>query len=745
MHEQWRVIALTAATAFAGCAGADQGGDNGSRGGTAPAPEPPPLATRTIDPKLAEIAELEQNKDRDGRLQELLGDADAEVRLAAVRALAHVRHAGDAGALAGRFEDSDLRVVQAALFASGLLETDKQRAPVAPLSPLLGHADAGVRAAAVEAIGRIGDHTALEQALELLRDPDAAVRGEAALAVWRIQQGAPKVDKETPDPVTQAIQQRVHGAVMPLARKAANEPDENARWKMCFAVAELRRTPARRGPEPADLEEADLTELRRLVGQRLDDANPNVRGYAAQAAGRIWGAGAGPVLRPLLHDPDWTVRVLALRGLSKSEDAGTVAAVRAMAAADAHPQARRSALESLATRGDSECEAVVVEALKATSPSVRRAAMDVWAKLKRADALPKLERALGDPDAWSRAAAIEAIGATLAPPTIAEAGGATDGEEPEAPVEPDPGHTAAVKRLLQARMTEGNNTDRAAVMSACESIPIGLACDLLEQGCRVDVLEVRGTACAVIQGRAKAIVAAGRDLVPALNAAWKQSQDASEYELRQEVIKALVALEVKRAIPLLREALAADPHVAVRKAAAEGLTKLGEQDVTVPAAQALRLAGSPDAVTARSAEIPSRLRIETSKGDMELELFVEVAPVHTFNIVTLARKGFYDGLLFHRVVPSFVIQGGDPRGTGWGDPGYTINNEVNPHRYLKGTLGMPDAGLDTGGCQIFINHMPTPHLDGRYTTFGQVVKGLAVIDRIEVGDTITRIRVIEQP
>ncbi len=85
-----------------------------------------------------------------------------------------------------------------------------------------------------------------------------------------------------------------------------------------------------------------------------------------------------------------------------------------------------------------------------------------------------------------------------------------------------------------------------------------------------------------------------------------------------------------------------------------------------------------------------------------------------------------------------MIQGGCPRGTGSGGPGYNLNNEVNMHRYAHGTLGMPDGGLDTGGCQIFINHVPWPSLDGRYTVFGQVVEGLDVVDRIEVGDKIVR-------
>ncbi len=731
MQARWTAISLAMVTAM-GCAASEEGGGS------------VPLEPKEVEPALVEVARLEQAKDRGGRLQVLLADDDVEVRLAAVRALAHIRHADDAQALAGRFDDSDQRVIRAALFASGLLKTDKDRAPSAPLLPLLQHADSGVRADAVEALGRIGDHTRLEQVLALIRDKDPLVRGEAALAIWRIKLAAPKVEvpaedpegEPTIDPVAEEIQKRVHAAVMPVARKSGNEPDAGARWKMLWTVAQLRNRRSRGGPPPTELSENDDAELRTLIRQRLDDGNATVRAYAVQAAGRIWGADAGPVLVPVLQDADWQVRTWAVMGLGKSEAPATAEAIRAIAASDPNVQARRRALEAIAKRKDAGAEELIATALEAKSATVRRAAMGAWAAIKGAAALPALERALRSSEPWSRASAIEAIGATLKQDKPAE------GEEAP-PI--DAGHLAAVVRILQQRMTDGDDFDKSAVMAACESIPVKAACDLLEQGCRVDVLEVRGSACAVIKERAEAINEAGRDLVSALNAAWKDSQDASEYELRQTIIQAWVALGKKRVIPTIEKALAEDVHVAVRKIAAEGLKELGVENVTIPEVAAGRKPGAPDAVVAVSSKLPSRIRIETSVGNMVVELFTELAPVHSLNIITLARQGIYDDLIFHRVVPSFVIQGGDPRRTGWGDPGYTIPNEVNRNRYVKGTLGMPDSGLDTGGCQIFINHLPTPHLDGRYTTFGQVVEGLDVIDKVEVGTAILKITVLDTP
>ena len=117
------------------------------------------------------------------------------------------------------------------------------------------------------------------------------------------------------------------------------------------------------------------------------------------------------------------------------------------------------------------------------------------------------------------------------------------------------------------------------------------------------------------------------------------------------------------------------------------------------------------------------------------------APLTVHSFVTLARKGYFDGLAVHRVVPGFVVQDGDPRGDGEGGPGYTIRDEINQRPYLRGTVGMALDWADTGGSQYFVTHGPQPHLDGRYTVFGQVIAGMEVVDRLAAGDVVRRVRV----
>lgn len=137
--------------------------------------------------------------------------------------------------------------------------------------------------------------------------------------------------------------------------------------------------------------------------------------------------------------------------------------------------------------------------------------------------------------------------------------------------------------------------------------------------------------------------------------------------------------------------------------------------------------------------------IETNRGNIELELYPEHAPNTVNNFVFLAREGYYDGVTFHRVIADFMIQGGDPTGTGAGGPGYKFACEVadNPLRHERGVISMANAGRDTNGSQFFITHLRQPHLDGNHTVFGKVVTGQQVVDAIEQNDTMTRVSVQE--
>ncbi len=137
--------------------------------------------------------------------------------------------------------------------------------------------------------------------------------------------------------------------------------------------------------------------------------------------------------------------------------------------------------------------------------------------------------------------------------------------------------------------------------------------------------------------------------------------------------------------------------------------------------------------------------ISTPKGDIVLDLSAENAPKTVNNFVTLAKDGFYDGLTFHRVIPNFMVQGGDPQGTGTGGPGYKFEDETqgNPLKHETGVISMANSGPNTNGSQFFITHSPQPHLNGRHTVFGKVTQGQDVVDQIKQGDTMDSVTISE--
>jgi peptidylprolyl isomerase/peptidyl-prolyl cis-trans isomerase B (cyclophilin B) len=132
-------------------------------------------------------------------------------------------------------------------------------------------------------------------------------------------------------------------------------------------------------------------------------------------------------------------------------------------------------------------------------------------------------------------------------------------------------------------------------------------------------------------------------------------------------------------------------------------------------------------------------------NELRLEFYPADAPKTVENFVTLAGKGYYDGLTFHRVVPDFVVQGGDPKGNGQGGPGYTIKAEFNKQKHVRGSVAMARSqDPDSAGSQFYICYGATPHLDGQYTVFGKVVSGMEHVDRITQGDRMKTVSIVEE-
>jgi cyclophilin family peptidyl-prolyl cis-trans isomerase len=222
-------------------------------------------------------------------------------------------------------------------------------------------------------------------------------------------------------------------------------------------------------------------------------------------------------------------------------------------------------------------------------------------------------------------------------------------------------------------------------------------------------------------------VEVGPNLVEAL----ARIEGADALEAQMGLLSAAAALNIQEAVAAAESLADAEPY-ALRQAAAHALAQLTSKP---------RVARLPSPLGPAPQLEPTVVRLTTTRGTIRIRLLVDDAPRTAKNFVDLVGRPLYDGLTFHRVVPNFVIQGGDPRGDGSGGPGYTIPCEINLHRYGEGTVGMALAGRDTGGSQFFIAHGPQPHLDGSYTTFGEIIEGLEVATGMVEGDVIQEARV----
>ncbi len=217
-----------------------------------------------------------------------------------------------------------------------------------------------------------------------------------------------------------------------------------------------------------------------------------------------------------------------------------------------------------------------------------------------------------------------------------------------------------------------------------------------------------------------------------------------DVEAMQEVIASLGELKDEKAVSSLKEKLE-ERDRSIALAAAAALKSITGQDYSSDIPKYFEpIFTDFDFKYLHSFKDTIRVKMETIRGDIIMELYKNIAPFTVMSFLKLAtQRSFYRGLSFHRIVPNFVVQGGDPRGDGWGGPGYSIRSEFSQLTYETGMVGMASSGKDTEGSQFFITQSPQPHLDGRYTIFGKVVSGMDVVNKIQLDDHIFDIKLIQ--
>ncbi|HZB26665.1 MAG TPA: peptidylprolyl isomerase [Vicinamibacterales bacterium] len=617
--------------------------------------------------------------------------------------------------------DREPRVRRRAALAVGRVGL-KEGIPL--LTTLLADADADVRQTAAFALGLIGDASAAPALTPLLADAAPLVRGRAAEALGAIdaKDAAGAIGKMAAEYARSAAVL----AMQPDDEPSPSPPEAEAFKLGIFALVRIRAYDA-------------------LAGAVLDGSGRPISSWwpVAYALRRIEDARAAPALRALVATTGRYTPAFALRGLAAVKDAGAGPSVLPLlepgkASREVVAEALRAAgVLGVAAAAD---RAAAIAGDARAEGSLRLEAVAALGALKATDHVPLVQDLITDDWPALRAAALRAA-ADIDPEGFALVLSGLDHDRhwlvraALADVLATLPAEVAVDRVRPLLQDEDKRVVPAA-LRALVRLKVADAPALLLAHLRETDVVIR-EAAAQLLGESKP-----EGAVPALVSAYEAAAADASYGVRAAVLGALASYGTPEALAGVRAGLA-DKDWAVRVHALRLLAKL---EPGVDRRLAARPVPNQPVVPFDDPQLAARdfsphAFIETARGTIEFQLAVLDAPQTARNFMALARKGFFNGLPVHRVVPNFVVQDGDPRGDGEGGPGYTIRDEINDRPYLRGTVGMALSWKDTGGSQFFITHSPQPHLDGRYTVFGHVVNGMDVVDRLQVGDVIEQVRV----
>jgi cyclophilin family peptidyl-prolyl cis-trans isomerase/HEAT repeat protein len=620
----------------------------------------------------------------------------------------------------------------AATLAIGQVGPDVGSPGAARLRVLLKDSDVTVAANAAYALGLLRDSAAISD-LSVALSANHEVAREAAWALGEI--GAPArativsglQAKKDHGPAIQLLLAAAKLRPVPLAeiRPYLRETHPSLVWAAAYAIARTRAPGGVR--DLIDLEASPALSAR---PQNLDRSVEMSAPYTDSLSG---------------HQ---RARAEIARGLAKSAAGDSLGpsafAVLARMVGDVAPHVRINAVRSLGTYGPL-AKAALVYATRDRDPNVRIAAAQSFATVLSPDATELAALWAADTALVYRASLLaSAARAGLRPPELAQWALSSDWKV-RAAVAAASGDTLdrafAISRVAPLTRDPDPRVRVVAygALAPTASMPLeDTVHALLVSGLRDPDFYVRATVIGALADRPSAA-----DLSAVL-ASYSLAGRDSANDARLAAIQYVAALWRKdssalNATWLSHLAQTPVPGDPLERAAGKGIPVWAKWAGVAPTARPL---GWYEGVV-RAMVMPLysgktlNATINTVRGPIRLELFGADAPITVWNFLSLARSGYYRNARFHRVVPNFVAQDGDPRDDGNGGPGYSIRDEMNRRRYERGAVGMALSGPDTGGSQYFIAHSPQPHLDGHYTVFGRVVRGYDVLDRIVQGDLIT--------
>lgn len=633
---------------------------------------------KSVPEKIAAIIHLEDRRDHTIELETFLSDVSPEVRARAALAIGRIGNP-KAGNLLYELVKTDVSDVSStAAFGLGLTGDSRY---ADDLLDIAFDAPSSVGAAAVEAAGRLADSTTIEIPVMLtafLDHPSPEVRTAACYAIFR-------ADGKDQAPA--------------LMQFIAEETDEEVQVAALFALTRL-----------------GVVEAYPVYESFLADADPFVRATALRGLALSESKEAQQYLAISLNDNNMHVVAQAIRGLAKLQTA----------------EAKNNLLKKLNRMDDEKLLEEVITGLirqenfvaaedireliyETSSPNIIATSIQYLAHAEGDRAVMLIDSLMRDPRVRIRVACAEAFGVIGSDKNIARL--AILFSDPEEQV-----RASAFSELIELDSTNVNFYLDKALADSGEIMPV-LAIDY-------------------ISGEKL------KSYLPRLRMmSDSQKTNPMSVDVRRSLLSCAAAfitdtVKDSSAMRILINSIMDNEYIVRREAAVVYDEKLGENRYGMIRSAPTRISlFSIERAVDKYATGNPVARVETNKGAFTFELRFDTAPLTVMHFIELAEDDFYEGVIFHRVILNFVAQGGDPTGTGWGGPPYMIRDEYSDLLYTRGTVGIATSGKDTGGSQFFITHTPQPHLNGRYTIFGQVFEGMDVVDKLVVGDTIVSVSI----
>ncbi|HEY6950790.1 MAG TPA: peptidylprolyl isomerase [Bacteroidota bacterium] len=672
-----------------------------------------------------EILELQDGRSLgNGKLVSYLRSNDKNLRYQAVIALANIQDTTTVDSLSPLLTDQDVQVRGAVAFALGQIGSAKaQKALVAALTP---DQDLPVLGRICEALGKCGDAEGLNSVIAYIPSAkNIAVKRDQAMAAGRF-----------------AIRGIKSERAVWLCFDLLKDNHAETRWAALYALWRSA---------PFGVVDLELSKRAYILQKLISDENEDVRINLAVLLGRSKSREAVSLLRLFQESesatPDWRVQVqisrsaaalsaqdpdlldVVVRSLSSKNDNVRIASLAALATIDTNVVNRSPSRDQL------------LEELQHLTLTPSRSAV-----IAQGEAAIALQRLFPASFAELRAAVEKELTGSILRTKFIEALSYHPVKENLdfviARLNDDSLRIAMaawdfLKRMIQPHTLESYSIDTSFI----HGLPARLVQAMHPALNRRDMAMSTLVANMFADSSVFALCAQagyGREIGAAFAASYSLFSSSTDAEAMEAVQEAFIRMRDSASVPVLEKSLD-DQNRTVALGAARALRSITGNDYsTVDRPTPTNGRTESDWKMLEAIRPAQRVSFKTTKGTFTVRLRKGDAPFTVLAFYKLVKQKFYDGLLFHRVVPDFVIQGGDPRGDGWGGPGFTLRSEWSMVNFEGGSVGMASSGKDTEGSQFFVTHVPTPHLDGRYTVFATVVSGMEVVDKIQVGDRILK-------